>query len=55
MESPTPSEAEEPTRPSELRRELFQDLCYAEADGALLRQFRHLHTDIYGNRGELIQ
>ena len=23
---------------------------YAEADGALLGQFRHLHTDIYGNR-----
>jgi len=24
--------------------------CYAEAEGALPRQFRHLHTDIYGNR-----
>jgi type I restriction enzyme R subunit len=24
--------------------------CYAEAEGALLGQFRHLHTDIYGNR-----
>jgi len=24
---------------------------YAEAKGALLGQFRHLHTDIYGNRG----
>ena len=23
---------------------------YAEADGTLLGQFRHLHTDIYGNR-----
>ena len=23
---------------------------YAEAEGALLRQFRHLHTDIHGNR-----
>ena len=23
---------------------------YAEAAGALLEQFRHLHTDIYGNR-----
>jgi type I restriction enzyme R subunit len=23
---------------------------YAEAGGALLGQFRHLHTDIYGNR-----
>ncbi len=23
---------------------------YAEAEGALLRSFRHLHTDIYGNR-----
>src|SRR5210317_2196318 len=23
---------------------------YAEAEGALLGQFRHLHTDIYGNR-----
>ena len=23
---------------------------YAEADGALLGQFRHLHTDIHGNR-----
>ncbi len=22
---------------------------YAEAEGALLGQFRHLHTDIYGN------
>jgi type I restriction enzyme R subunit len=28
---------------------------YAEAEGALLGQFRHLHTDIYGNRGEPIQ
>jgi type I restriction enzyme R subunit len=28
---------------------------YAEAEGALLGQFRHLHTDIYGNRGELIK
>jgi len=26
---------------------------YAEAEGALLGQFRHLHTDIYGNRGRL--
>jgi type I restriction enzyme R subunit len=24
--------------------------CYAEAEGALLGQFRHLHTDICGNR-----
>ncbi len=24
--------------------------CYAEAEGALLGQFLHLHTDIYGNR-----
>ena len=24
--------------------------CYAEAEGALLGAFRHLHTDIYGNR-----
>ncbi len=24
--------------------------CYSEAEGALLGQFRHLHTDIYGNR-----
>ena len=24
--------------------------CYAEAEGALLGQFRHLHADIYGNR-----
>ena len=23
---------------------------YAEAEGALLGAFRHLHTDIYGNR-----
>jgi len=23
---------------------------YAEAEGALLGRFRHLHTDIYGNR-----
>jgi type I restriction enzyme, R subunit len=28
--------------------------CYAEAEGALLGQFRHLHTDIYGNRDRLI-
>ena len=27
---------------------------YAEAEGALLGQFRHLHTDLYGNRGRLI-
>jgi hypothetical protein len=27
---------------------------YAEAEGALLGAFRHLHTDIYGNRGKLI-
>ena len=27
---------------------------HAEAEGALLGQFRHLHTDIYGNRGRLI-
>jgi hypothetical protein len=26
--------------------------CYAEAEGALLGQFRHLHTDIYGNRAD---
>jgi type I restriction enzyme R subunit len=26
---------------------------YAEAEGALLGQFRHLHSDIYGNRGRL--
>jgi type I restriction enzyme R subunit len=26
------------------------NLRYAEAEGALLGQFRHLHTDIYGNR-----
>ena len=25
---------------------------YTEAEGALLEQFRHLHTDIYGNRGK---
>ena len=25
------------------------------AEGALLGQFRHLHTDIYGNQGELIK
>ncbi len=25
---------------------------YAEAEGALLGQLRHLHTDIYGNRGK---
>jgi type I restriction enzyme R subunit len=24
--------------------------CYAEAEGALIEQFRHLHGDIYGNR-----
>jgi len=24
--------------------------CYAEAEGALLGTFKHLHTDIYGNR-----
>ena len=27
---------------------------YAEGLGALLGQFRHLHTDIYANRGGLI-
>ncbi len=27
---------------------------YAEAEGALLGQFRHLHADIYGNRGRPI-
>ncbi len=26
---------------------------YAEAEGALLGQFRHFHTDIRGNRGRL--
>jgi hypothetical protein len=30
------------------------NLCCAEAEGALLGQFRHLHHDIYGNRGEII-
>jgi hypothetical protein len=25
-------------------------LAYAEAEGALLGRFRHLHTNIYGNR-----
>ncbi len=25
-------------------------LAYAEAEGALPGQFRHLHTDVYGNR-----
>jgi type I restriction enzyme R subunit len=24
--------------------------CYSRAEGALLGQFRHIHTDIYGNR-----
>jgi len=28
---------------------------YAEAEGALLGQFRHFNTDIYGNRSEPIQ
>jgi type I restriction enzyme R subunit len=28
---------------------------YTEAEGALLGQFRHLHTDIYGSRGDLIK
>lgn len=28
---------------------------YAEAEGALLGQFRHLHTAIYANRGDLIK
>lgn len=28
---------------------------YAEGPSALLGQFRHLHTDIYGNRGELVK
>ena len=27
----------------------------AEAEGALLGQFRHIHTDIHGNRGKSIQ
>ncbi|MFZ4766769.1 MAG: hypothetical protein ACOYMN_17595 [Roseimicrobium sp.] len=26
-------------------------LAYAEAEGALLGQFRHLHTDLHGSRG----
>jgi type I restriction enzyme R subunit len=28
--------------------------CYAGTEGVLLGQFRHLHTDIYGNRRRLI-
>ena len=28
---------------------------YTEAEGALLGQFRHLHTDIYGSRRDLIK
>jgi len=28
---------------------------YAEAEGALLGLFRHLHTGIFGNRGEFIK
>lgn len=28
---------------------------YAEAEGALLEPFRHLHTELYGNRGGLIR
>lgn len=28
---------------------------YLDAEGALLGQFRYLHTDIHGNRGELIK
>ncbi|MBP8201182.1 MAG: hypothetical protein KBH41_18205 [Azonexus sp.] len=27
---------------------------YAEAEGALLGRFRHLHANIYGNRGRLM-
>ncbi|MDP2111279.1 MAG: hypothetical protein Q8N48_04725 [Thiobacillus sp.] len=27
---------------------------YAEREGALPGRFRHHHTDIYGNRGQLI-
>ncbi len=27
---------------------------YVDTEGALLGQFRHLHTGIYGNRGEPI-
>jgi len=30
------------------------NLRYTDADGALLGQFRHLHTDIYGN-GDFIE
>ena len=26
-------------------------MIYAEAEGTLLGQFHHLHTDIHGNRG----
>jgi len=36
------------------KRKVFNPRC-AEGPGALLGQFRHLHTDIYGNRGELIK
>jgi type I restriction enzyme R subunit len=49
-----------PTERSQNRSLFFDDLLdakvrefnprYAEAEGALLGQFRHLHTDIYGNR-----
>lgn len=30
-------------------------MIYAEAEGTLLGQFHHFHTDICGNRGEIIK
>lgn len=36
--------------PSEHKTVQSRILSYADAEGALLWQFRHFHTDIYGNR-----
>ena len=41
-------------KPGEHKTVQARILTYAEAEGALLGQF-HLHTDIYGNRGELVK
>ena len=39
-------------RPGEHKTVQGRILDQAEADGALLGQFRLLHTDIYGNRAD---
>ncbi len=37
-------------KPGEHKTVQARILSYAEAEGALLGAFRHLHTDSYGNR-----